>query len=100
MSRLFTRGYISLLSLVLTLFPMAAHAQATLTIGLTLGSDSNGEPTYTATVTNTSNLDAPNLTVTYTLPSQELPISPSPSGGCLFTPGYPHLVVVHSQGSK
>jgi uncharacterized repeat protein (TIGR01451 family) len=97
MFRLLTRGYLSMLSvLALTLVPMAVHAQATLTIGLTLGADANGEPTYTATVTNTSNLDAPNLTVTYTLPSQELPISPSPSGGCLFTPGYPHLIVVCS----
>ncbi|HTS08714.1 MAG TPA: hypothetical protein VMP68_24310 [Candidatus Eisenbacteria bacterium] len=97
MSRLLTRGYCLALSLFVTsIFTPAALAQATLTIGLTLGSDSNGEPTYTATVTNTSDLDAPNLTVTYTLPSGELPISPSPSGGCLFTPGYPHLVVVCS----
>jgi len=82
-----------LLSLAL-LLPFAARAQATLTIGLALGTDPNGEPTYTASVTNTSNLDAPNLTVTYTLPAGELPISPPPSGGCLFTPGPFHLVVV------
>lgn len=73
---------------------VAAHAQATLTIGLALGSDPNGEPTYTASVTNTSNVNAPNLTVTYTMPAGELPISPPPSGGCLFTPGASHLVVV------
>jgi uncharacterized repeat protein (TIGR01451 family) len=72
----------------------AAHAQATLTIGLALGVDPNGEPSYTASVTNTSTLDAPNLTVTYTLPAGELPISPPPSGGCLFTPGAFHLTVV------
>lgn len=97
MSRLLTRGCrIALSFVVVSFFATAAMAQATLTIGLTLGADSNGEPTYTATVTNTSNLDAPNLTVTYTLPWGELPISPSPSGGCLFTPGYPHLVVVCS----
>lgn len=81
--------------LVLTLLTAtAAQAQATLTIGLALGVDPNGEPTYTASVTNTSNLDAPNLTVTYTLPAAELPISPAPSGGCLFTPGPFHLTVV------
>lgn len=76
------------------LITAAAQAQATLTIGLTLGADPNGEPTYTASVTNTSDFDAPNLTVTYTLPAAELPISPAPSGGCLFTPGPFHLTVV------
>jgi uncharacterized repeat protein (TIGR01451 family) len=86
---------IALALLTLTLFlASAAQAQAALTIGLALGSDPNGEPMYTASVTNTSGLDAPNLTVTYTLPSAELPISPSPSGGCLFTPGPSHLTVV------
>jgi uncharacterized repeat protein (TIGR01451 family) len=73
-----------------------AHGQATLTIGLVLGADVHGEPTYTASVTNASSLDAPNLTVTYTLPPNELPISPPPSGGCLFTPGPFHLTVVCS----
>jgi uncharacterized repeat protein (TIGR01451 family) len=93
-----TRRCIPALILVtLSLFATSvAQAQATLTIGLTLGADVNGEPTYTATVTNTSNLDAPNLTVTYTLPPGELPISPPPSGGCLFTPGTVNLTVVCS----
>jgi uncharacterized repeat protein (TIGR01451 family) len=36
------------------------------------------------------------LTVTYTLPPSELPISPAPGGGCLFTPGSVHLTVVCS----
>ena len=91
---------VKIFAFVLTLIALtlltagAASAQATLTIGLALGSDPNGEPTYTASVTNTSELDAPNLTVTYTLPFFELPISPSPSGGCLFTPGPSHLVAV------
>src|SRR3982074_2143863 len=81
--------------LVVALFmAAAAQAQPTLTIGLALGTDPNGEPQYTATVTNTSNVNAPNLTVTYTLPKAELPISPAPSGGCLFTPGPFHLTVV------
>jgi uncharacterized repeat protein (TIGR01451 family) len=84
-------------TLALTLFMVnAAHAQATLTINLSLGADVNGEPQYTATVTNTSIFDAPNLTVTYTLPHYELPISPAPSGGCLFTPGPLNLTVVCS----
>jgi len=84
---------LTLLSVAL-LLTAAAHAQATLTIGLALGSDPNGEPQYTASVTNTSNVDAPNLTVTFTMPHGELPISPPPSGGCLFTPGAFHLVAV------
>jgi uncharacterized repeat protein (TIGR01451 family) len=75
----------------------AAQAQAPLTISLTPGTDANGEPTYTATVFNSSNtIHAPHLTVTYTLPPGELPVSPSPSGGCLFTPGPVHLKVVCS----
>jgi len=76
------------------LMTAAAHAQATLTITLTQGFDPNSEPQYTATVTNTSGVAANNVTVTYTMPSGELPISPPPSGGCLFTPGPSHLTVV------
>ena len=79
-----------------SLATIGAQAQTTLSIGLALGSDPNGEPTYTATVTNGGVVDAPNLTVTYTLPVGELPISPSPSGGCLFTPGPFHLTAVCS----
>ena len=89
------QAVLALALLTLTLFlGTVAHAQATLTMGLALGTDPNGEPTYTASVTNTSGFDAPNLTVTYTLPAAELPISPPPSGGCLFTPGPSHLTVV------
>src|SRR5438874_2035649 len=69
----------------------AAQAQPTLTIGLALGVDPNGEPQYTATVTSDA---ATNVAVTFTLPAAELPISPAPSGGCLFTPGPFHLTVV------
>ena len=75
---------------------IAAQSQATLTIGLALGADVNGEPTYMATVTNTSIFDAPNLTVTYNLTRDDLPISPAPSGGCIFTPGPINLTVVCS----
>jgi uncharacterized repeat protein (TIGR01451 family) len=81
------------------LMASAVSAQATLTIGLAPGVDPNGEPTYKATVGNTSDFAASNLTVTYTLPAGELPISPPPSGGCLFTPGPFHLTVVCSQAS-
>src|SRR5580765_4389711 len=91
------QAVLALALLALTLFvATAANAQATLTIGLALGADPNGEPMYTASVTNTSGLDAPNLTVTFTLPAAELPISPPPSGGCLFTPGPVHLAAVCS----
>jgi len=54
---------LALLTLTLVM-ATSVHAQATLTIGLALGVDPNGEPTYTASVTNTSTFDAPNLTVT------------------------------------
>jgi len=96
MSRSIARGCIvGLAVLTLTLFLTAtAHAQATLTISLTPGVDPNGEPTYMAHVSNTSDNPAPHLAVTYTLPHFELPISPAPSGGCLFTPGALHLTVV------
>lgn len=77
----------------------AASAQATLTIGLALGTDPNGEPQYTATVTNTGGVTANNVTVTYTMPVGELPISPPPSGGCLFTKGPFHLTAVCSLAS-
>lgn len=96
MSRSIVRRFAFVLTLITVALLTAgvANAQATLTIGLALGSDPNGEPTYTASVTNTGNVDAPNLTVTYTTPFYELPISPSPSGGCLFTQGPFHLVAV------
>lgn len=84
---------LTLLALTL-LTASAANAQATLTIGLAEGADPNGEPTYTASVSNTSGVTANNLTVTYTTPASELPISPPPSGGCLFTPGPFHLTAV------
>ena len=91
--RIAKRAVLALALLTLTLFvASAAQAQPTLTIGLALGADPNGEPQYTATVT--SNFNAPTVTVTYTLPAAELPISPAPSGGCLFTPGPSHLTVV------
>lgn len=69
----------------------AACAQTTLSMTLavnpTFDVDINGNQTYTATVTNTGSGDAPNLTTTFTLPGDDIPISPSASGGCAFTPG-------------
>lgn len=96
MSRSIVRRFaVGLTVLTLTLLVTAAAlAQATLTIGLAQGFDPNGEPSYTATVTNTSGVIANNVTVTYTMPAGELPISPPPSGGCLFTPGPFHLTAV------
>jgi uncharacterized repeat protein (TIGR01451 family) len=77
-----------------------AHAQATLTMGLavspTFDIDINGNLTYTASVTNASTFDAPNLTVTFTLSAWDFPISPAPSGGCIFTPGPANLKAVCS----
>ena len=90
------RCVIALALLTLTLFTAnAALAQVPLSITLVEGTNPNGEPTYTATVTNNSlTAHAPNLTVTYTTPFWELPISPSPSGGCLFNLTPFHLVAV------
>lgn len=79
--------------LVSLLMANAAHA-TTLSLVLKPGTDANGEPTYTATVQNTGVATTSNLKVTFTLPSGELPISPPPSGLCLFTPGSVHLTVV------
>ena len=70
-----------------------AHSQVALTLGLALGTDPNGEPQYTATVTNTDpSVAATNVDVKFTLPHFELPISPPPSGGCLFTTGPGNLL--------
>ncbi|MBZ5663829.1 MAG: DUF11 domain-containing protein [Acidobacteriia bacterium] len=76
-----------------------ANAQANLvftqfTVSPTFDIDANGNLTYTATVQNTGNVDATNVVVTFTLTHDDLPISPSPSGGCLFTPGSAQLTVV------
>lgn len=79
--------------LLTLLMANAAHATTTLTLKLTPGTDVNGESTYTATVQNIGLFTTFNLKVKYTLPSAELPISPPPSSGCLFTPGTDHLTV-------
>lgn len=103
MSRSIARGTTRRSILAITLFTLAlfatigAQGQSPLSVTITPGTDANGEPTYKATVSLASgSVDATNLTVTYTLPVAELPISPSPSGGCLFTPGPFHLIAVCS----
>jgi uncharacterized repeat protein (TIGR01451 family) len=87
MSQVIAKRCILVLTVVtLTLFITAsAYAQPGLTIGLAEGSDPNGEPTYIATVGNTTGNPIPVVTVTYTMPHSELPISPAPSGGCVFS---------------
>jgi uncharacterized repeat protein (TIGR01451 family) len=76
----------------------AAFAQANLTINLAVsplnGLDANGNLDYDATVTNIGSSDANNVVVTFTMNFQDLPISPPPSGNCLFTPGPANLTVV------
>jgi len=92
------------IGLVLLVFSLlaanAAFAQASLSMTLavspTFDIDINGNLTYTASVTNTSTLDAPNLTVTFTMTSWDFPVSPAASGGCIFTPGTANLTAVCS----
>ncbi len=76
----------------------AAFAQPSLTINLAVtppsGLDANGNLDYDATVTNIGNGDANNVVVTFVMNFEDLPISPPPSGGCLFTPGPSNLTVV------
>lgn len=90
------RCLVALARLTLTLLITTSANATTLSLTLTPGTDVNGEPTYTATVKNTGLSITSNLQVTYTLPAGELPISPPPSGLCLFTPGPFHLTVVCS----
>lgn len=100
MSRTIIRRFAFALTLsTLILFTAsAAFAQANLTINLAVtpnsGLDANGNLDYDATVTNIGNSDANNVVVTFTMNFQDLPISPPPSGDCLFTPGPSNLTVV------
>jgi uncharacterized repeat protein (TIGR01451 family) len=89
------RCILALTALTLTLLVAgAAYAQPGLTIGLAEGTDPNGEPSYIATVGNTSGGTIPLVTVTYTMPHFSLPISPAPSGNCLFSYDSFHLFAV------
>ena len=90
-------GGFAVFVLALAVLSASAYAQVTLSIGLTPGTDPNGEPSYTASVSSSGGT-ASNVIVTYTMPAGELPISPTLNDGCLFTPGSPHLTVVCSLG--
>ena len=65
-----------------------AHAQASLSMGLTVTptseTDSQGHQTYTATVANNGAGAANNLVVTFTMPNIDLPILQIPTS-CVFT---------------
>ena len=70
-------------------FAQFAFAQASLSMSLvvdpTFDVDINGNQTYTASITN-SGTDAHNLSVTFTLPGDDIPISGTPAS-CSFVPG-------------
>lgn len=91
-------GFVLVVSALALFAASAAFAQANLTINLavspTNGLDANANLDYDATVTNTGSVDATNVVVTFTMNFQDLPISPPPSGNCLFTPGPANLTVV------
>jgi uncharacterized repeat protein (TIGR01451 family) len=74
-----------LLSLMMT---QLCSAQASLSIGMQITPpseiDSQGRITYAATVTNNGIGQANNVSVTFTIPNIDLPISSNPSS-CLFT---------------
>jgi len=94
-----SRSVVALTLLTVALFMAnTAHAQPTLTLNLavspTSGLDAKGNLDYDATVTNIGNGDATNVIVSFTMNFEDLPISPPPSGGCLFTPGPSNLTVV------
>ena len=94
-----SRSVLAITLLALTLFMAgSAQAQPNLTINLavspTSGLDANGNLDYDATVTNIGNVAATNVIVSFTMNFQDLPISPPPSEGCLFTPGPSNLTVL------
>ena len=68
----------------------AQSANLSLTLGVdpAFDIDSSGNQTYTATVTNSGTGDANNLSVSFTLPGDDIPISGTPSS-CSFVPGAP-----------
>ena len=77
-------------------FGSTAHAEVALSMNLnvnpTFNIDSNGNQTYTAAVMNTGNVNASSPTVTFVLPADDIPIAPSLSGRCTFTPGSISLI--------
>lgn len=95
------KRYVLAISVFAVLLSLAAAAYADpavsmdLTVSPTSGLDVNGNLDYAASVTNLTGSDIA-VSVTFTLSPADLPISPSPSGGCIFTPGSSNLSVVCS----
>ena len=67
-------------------FAQSASLSMTLGVDPTFDIDTNGNQTYTATITNSGTGDAANLSVTFTLPGDDIPISGTPAS-CSFLPG-------------
>jgi uncharacterized repeat protein (TIGR01451 family) len=67
-------------------FAQSANLSMTLGVDPTFDIDANGNQTYTATITNSGTGDASNLSVSFTLPGDDLPISGTPAS-CSFVPG-------------
>ncbi|HEY7097772.1 MAG TPA: DUF11 domain-containing protein [Terriglobales bacterium] len=75
----------------------SASLSMTLAVDPTFDVDINGNQTYTATITNSGSGDANNLSVTFTLPGDDIPISATP-GSCSFVPGS-QLTVICALGT-
>jgi|SRR5579859_3852998 len=69
-------------------FAQSASLSMTLGVDPSFDIDINGNQTYTATITNSGTGDATNLSVTFTLPGDDIPISGTPAS-CGFVPGTP-----------
>ena len=67
-------------------FAQSASLSMSLGVDPPFDVDINGNQTYTATITNSGTGDANNVSVTFTLPGDDIPISGTPSS-CSFVPG-------------
>jgi uncharacterized repeat protein (TIGR01451 family) len=67
-------------------FAQSASLSMSLGVDPTFDIDINGNQTYTATVTNSGSGDANNVSVSFTLPGDDIPISGTPAS-CSFVPG-------------
>ena len=81
---------LSALVVTMTLGHLALAQSANLSMSLavdpTFDVDINGNQTYTATITNSGSGDATNVSATFTLPGDDIPISGTPAS-CSFVPG-------------
>ena len=66
----------------------SANLSMSLAVDPSFDVDLNGNQTYTASITNSGTGDAQNLSVTFTLPGDDIPISGTPTS-CSFVPGTP-----------